>query len=240
MTASEPHLPDDISDVEEISQGSGRIRVALEITVAILVLVGIYYLFAPEEEIDLPPLQSQEIDPIIREQIAADQEKTPAVTSPAVSDAQDQPEASTGSVEPQAAAAFEAAPAADGETAREIIAALRSGSDSRPISELDRLAADFQQQGRPTDAYLLWFFAARQGDGQAAYTLGSLHDPNHFEGGNTLLTEADPTQAYKWYSLAAKQDVPQARERLQALRASLQKQADAGDLAANRLLLNWK
>lgn len=239
MTASEPHLPDDISDVEEFSQGSGRIRVALEIAVAILVLVGIYYLFAPEEEIDLPPLESQEIDPIIREQIAADQDKASAA-APDVSDTSAETATTPDSQETPVVAAFEAAPAADGETAREIIAALRSGSDSRPISELDRLAADFQQQGRPTDAYLLWFFAARQGDGQAAYTLGSLHDPNHFEGGNTLLTEADPTQAYKWYSLAAKQDVPQARERLQALRASLQKQADAGDLAANRLLLNWK
>ncbi|MEJ2461513.1 MAG: hypothetical protein P8098_07785 [Candidatus Thiodiazotropha sp.] len=69
MTASEPNLPDDFSDVEEISRGSGRLRVTLEITVAILILVGIYYLFAPEEEVELPPLPQSEIDPIIRQQI---------------------------------------------------------------------------------------------------------------------------------------------------------------------------
>ena len=240
MTASEPNLTNDVSDVEEISQNSGRIRVALEIAVAILVLVGIYYLFAPQEEIDLPPLESQEIDPIIREQIAAKQAPTPEQASSVVAETTGQTETRQPAAETPVAAAFEAAPVADGETARDLIAALRSGADNRPLAELDRLAAEFQQQGRPTDAYLLWFFAARQGDGQAAFSLGGLHDPNHFEAGSRLLTEADPTQAYKWYSLAAKREIPQALERLQALRTTLQKQADAGDLAANRLLLNWQ
>jgi TPR repeat protein len=240
MTASEPNLPNNISDVEEISQGSGRIRVALEIAVAVLILVGIYYLFAPKEEIDLPPLESQEIDPIIRAQIAAEQDQPAESAAPVVTDTPSQPEATPSPADEPLAATFEAVPSADGEAARAIISALRNGTDNRPITELDRLAEDYQQQGRGTDAYLLWFFAARQGDGQAAFSLAGLHDPNHFESGNTLLTEADPTQAYKWYSVAVKQAIPQARERLQALRASLQKQADKGDLSARRLLLNWQ
>ena len=246
MTASEPNLPDDVSDVEEISQGSGRMRVALEITVAILILVGIYYLFAPEEEIELPPLERQEIDPIIRAQIdAADQADSTPTPAQVVSDDTSPTEPAqpdileTAVVEPPAEPA-ETQPKAEGESAREIIAAQRSGSDSRPLSELDQLASQYQQQGRTTDAYLLWFYAARQGDGQAAFSLASQHDPNHFEPGNDLLSEADATQAYKWYSAAAAQAVPQARERLEALRLSLQKQAKAGDLSARRLLLNWK
>lgn len=223
MTASEPRLPEDISDVEEISRDSGRLRVTLEIAVAIAILVGIYYLFAPEEELDLPPLQQQEIDPIIRAQIDASQGE-PVAASPAEATAADANKTET----------------PDGEAAREIIAAQRDGSDNRPLSEIDRLALDYQQQGRVTDAYLLWFFAARQGDGQAAFTLGSLHDPNHFEPGNSLLTDANANQAYKWYSLAARQSIPKAAERLQALRASLKAQAKAGDMAASRLLLNWQ
>ena len=246
MTASEPNLPDDVSDVEEIRHGSGRMRVALEITVAMLILVGIYYLFAPEEEIELPPLERQEIDPIIRAQIdAADQAESTPTPAPAIGD-------DTSSIEPAEpntvetpvmappVEPVETQPMAEGASAREIIAAQRSGSDSRPLSELDQLASQYQQQGRSTDAYLLWFYAARQGNGQAAFALASLHDPNHFEAGNDLLSEADATQAYKWYSTAAAQAVPQARERLEALRLSLQKQAKDGDLSARRLLLNWQ
>ncbi len=241
MTALEPNLSDNVSDVEEISQGSGRLRVALEVTVAILILVGIYYLFAPKEEVDLPPLKSQEIDPIIRAQIdAVEHKQTEEAPAPAESPAPSQPETATATIQEPATTPAEVAPAADGETAREIIAAQRSGADSRPASELDQLANQYQQQGRTTDAYLLWFFAARQGDGQAAFNLASLYDPNHYETGNSLLTEADPTQAYKWYSAAAAEAVPQAQERLQALRATLKQQADEGDQSARRLLLNWR
>jgi TPR repeat protein len=239
MTASEPNLPDDFSDVEEISKGSARLRIILEITFAILILVGIYYLFAPEEEIDLPPLQQQEIDPIIRGQIEAAQGQQTEAQPPAAAsstETQARPTETT-TVTPDETTAQ---PQVEGEAARTLIAAQRSGNDSRPLSEINRLAETYQQQGRLTDAYLLWFFAARKGDGEAALALASLHDPNHFEDGNSLLSEADATQAYKWYSTAARQSIPQATERLQALRATLQTQADAGDMTANRLLLNWQ
>ncbi len=232
MTASEPNLPDDFSDVQEISSGSGRLRVFLEVTAAILILVGIYYLFAPKEELDLPPLQQQEIDPIIRAQIDAAQGDQPAA------------ETAEAAADESAPSTTEAAPTekvvslTDGDAAREIIASQRS--DSRPLSELNRLAGEYQQQGRITDAYLLWFYAARQGDGKAAFSLATLHDPNHFKPGSSLLTEADATQAYKWYSAAAHQSIPQAAERLQALHATLKAQAETGDLSARRLLLNWQ
>jgi TPR repeat protein len=189
-------------------------------------LVGIYYLLAPEEEIDLPPLQQQEVDPVIRGQIEAAQEQQAEAIPP-----------ETAAVTPDKAAAQ---PHADGEAARALITAQRSGEDSRPLSEINRLAEKYQQQGSLTDAYLLWFFAARKGDGEAAFALANLHDPNHFKAGNSLLSEANANQAYKWYSAAARQSIPQAAERLQALRATLQTQADAGDMAASRLLLNWQ
>jgi TPR repeat protein len=237
MTASQPNLPDDFSNVEEISRGSAWLRVTLEITAAILILVGIYYLFAPKEEIELPPLQQQEIDPIIRGQIDAAQEQqaeAPATASSA--EATTKPTESA-AVTPQKSSTR---PLLDGEAARTLITAQRSGSDSHPLSVITRLAERYQNQGRLTDAYLLWFFAARKGDGEAAFALASLHDPNHFKTGNDLLSKADANQAYKWYSAAARHSIPQAAERLQALRTTLQRQADAGDMAANRLLLNWR
>lgn len=232
MTASEPRLPDDFSDVEEISRDSGRLRVTLEIAIAVCILIGIYYLFAPANELDLPPLPQQEIDPIIRAQIDASREQpaTPVQT------------AQTALASPAESVTREANAdrLPDGEAAREIIAALRGGGDARTLPQIDRLAEDYQRQGRVTDAYLLWFFAARQGDGEAAFALGDLHDPNHFEPGNSLLSAADANQAYKWYQVAAGQSIPRANERLQALRNSLEAQAKAGDMAARRLLLNWQ
>ncbi len=239
MTASEPNLPDDFSDVEEISRGSGRLRVTLEITVALLILVGIYVLFAPEEEVELPPLPQSEIDPIIRQQIDAAQQPPPTEASAAP----EQP--ATQTVQPATAIATQTEPAApetltDGEAARQLIAAQRDGSDQRKLSEIDQLAQEYQQQGHTTDAYLLWFYAARQGDGEAAFALASLYDPNHFQSGSTLVTAADATQAYKWYSTAARQSIPEAAERLQALRARLESQAESGDMSARRLLLNWQ
>lgn len=242
MTASQPNLPDNVSDVEEISSDSGRLRVTLEILGAVLILVGIYYLFAPEKQIDLPPLQNKEIDPIIRAQIDAAQSSRPTPTDPET--AADTEEAVAepsplGAEEPPAQQSA-TQPQADGEAAREIIAAQRNGSEHRSLPEINRLASDYQQQGRVTDAYLLWFYAARQGHGEAAFALASLYDPNHFEPDKSLLNSADAAQAYKWYSAAARQSTPQATERLQALRVTLQAQASAGDMTASRLLLNWQ
>ncbi len=245
MTASEPRLPDDFSDMEEISRDSGRLRVTLEIAVAILILVGIYYLFAPEENIKLP-LPAQEIDPIIRAQIDAAQSEaappppetaaTPSVTAEASADTPPPADSPAPAEGVQGAVV----PSVDGEAARQVIAARRDGSDTRSLAELDRLAAEYQRQGRLTDAYLIWFYAAREGDGEAAFALGSLYDPNHFTSGNPLLTRADATQAYKWYRQATQQSLPQAAQRLRALRDTLQAQADAGDPAAGRQLLNWQ
>ncbi len=239
MTASEPNLPDDFSDVEGISRGSGRLRVTLEITVAILILVGIYVLFAPEDEVELPPLPRSEIDPIIRERIDAATQVPPTEASAPTDESAIQASQSP-AVEATQPESVAPDTLSDGDTARQIIAAQRSGSDTRQLSELNGLAREYQQQGRPTDAYLLWFYAARQGDGESAFALAGLYDPNHFQSGSSLVTAADATQAYKWYSAAARQSIPEAAERLQALRARLQSQAEAGDMSARRLLLNWQ
>lgn len=251
MTTSESRLPDDFSDVEEPPRNSGRLRVALEITTAILVLVGIYYLFAPEQEMELPPLKQQDIDPIIREQI--DQARQPAKTAAAAEDSVKQqapvapPTGEHAALEvaavdtPHAATGHSAAETLpEGTAARRLIAALRNGDLERTQAELVQQAHSYQQSGDLTDAYLLFFFAARQGDGQAAFDLASLQDPNHFQAGSSLLEAPDAFQAQKWYSIAAKRHIPRATERLQALRSTIQNKADAGDMTARRLLLNWQ
>lgn len=240
MTTSDSRLPDDLSDVEDIPPHSGRIRVALEVTVALLVLVGIYYLFAPREEIELPPLKPQEIDPIIRSRIEAQRQPAVRESSPETPATAPPPEIPALPTEALPLAG-NGAPAslAEGDAARNLIAELRSGDKTLTPAEILGQARAYQQSGRPTDAYLLLFYAARQGDGGAAFALGTLNDPNHFTPEASPLQAADATQARKWYELAASQQVPQAARRLQALHDGLEKRAAAGDPAARRLLLNW-
>jgi hypothetical protein len=250
MTSSDSRPPNEFSEDVEITNTSGRLRVAIELTVAALILVGIYYLFAPEEQIELQaPIQESQIDPIIRAQIeAAEQEKETEPNSPtqsAKAEVEQLPQVETTSgekpsntaridpVTPQTAIQ-------DGESARELITKLRRGKLKLSAIEMLAKADSYTQQGKLSDAYLLLFYAAREGDGQAAFALASLHDPHHFSEGNTLLEKPDIFQAHKWYREAAKQQVAGAQKRLEALRGEIERQADTGDPSAQRLLLNWR
>ncbi|MCU7870242.1 MAG: hypothetical protein KZQ98_17190 [Candidatus Thiodiazotropha sp. (ex Lucinoma borealis)] len=244
MTSSDPKPSDDFSNDEEISNSSGRLRVAAEITVAALILVGIYFLFAPDEQIDLePPLKESQIDPIIRAQIdSANQTGNPVsnrVVSPVESEIEDSPNPTI-----QDTPTDQDIPTdrvlKKGEAARALISRLRSKESIFSSDQIVDQVIEFQQQGNLTDAYLLLFYAAREGDGPAAFALASMHDPNHFVEGNTLLDNPDAYQAHKWYVVAAEKDITAAQKRLQVLRSTTEEQAKTGDLAAQRLLLNWQ
>ncbi|MET0088696.1 MAG: hypothetical protein ABW068_01530 [Candidatus Thiodiazotropha sp.] len=232
------------------------LRVAIEIVVAALILLGIYYLFSPSEEIELaPPLQESQIDPIIRAQIeAAGQE--PVASTPLATTDNPSPTLSEKSIDPKAervqvtatepvpaqipAPASEVGEKSVAEDARSLVSRLRSGSLTLNNTQIMERAAEYQTSDRQTDAYLLLFYAARNGNGPAAFALASLYDPNHFKPGNELLESPDVFQAHKWYLEAEKQQVPGARERLQILRSSIETQARSGDPSAQRLLLNWQ
>lgn len=241
MTNSDSKLPDDYAEDEVKATTSDRLRVTLEIAIAALILTGIYYLFAPDEEIDLaPPLEESQIDPIIRAQIDSAKQTTPSeMQNDTVVEAAAVEEQSlalaTGSTE----TGGERSPI-DGGSARDLISRLRSGKASLTAEQILDQVTSFQDDGRPTDAYLLLFYAAREGDGMAAYTLASMHDPNHFSDGNPLLENPDAYQAHKWYSAAADKGVAEASERLRDLRKRTEERAKKGDHAAQRLLLNWR
>ena len=253
MTKSDSTQPEDISDDLEVTNTSGYLRVAIEITIAALILVGIYYIFAPEESIELtPPIDETQIDPVIRDRIEAaktDQsaeaqppEESSVETAP-VATRPDEPQSFEKSAPPpppvveSAESVTTVQPQAD---ARQMIAEIRRGELVLSSAEIIEKSELFNQQGRHTDTYLLLFYAAREGDGQAAFALASLYDPKYFTPGNALLEKADVFQAHKWYSKAAKQQIPDAQLRLETLRREIEKQAEAGDPAAQRLLLNWQ
>jgi TPR repeat protein len=240
MTRPDSKLPEDnLQDVESMTNAD-RLRVALEIGIAALILVAIYYLFAPEKEIDLaPPLQESQIDPIIRDQLdSSTQQSAPLeqeTDSPKVVISTEIPTPKEGSDETESAL-----PVIEGGSARELIKRLRAGELAFDSKQILEQVSDHQNQGRLTDAYLLLFYAAREGDAQAAFSLASMHDPNHFSEGNPLLEKPDSYQAHKWYSAAADKGVSQATERLRILRKTTEERANSGDSAAMRLLLNWQ
>ena len=125
-----------------------------------------------------------------------------------------------------------------GDSAREIIADLRSRPNVDYAQAYER-ARQFQADGQDADAQLLLFFAARGGHAGAAFDLAALNDPNHHTAGSGLTAEPDPFQAYRWYRSAREAGHESADERLTALMSWAEDAAAAGDAEAERLLLQW-
>jgi hypothetical protein len=127
-----------------------------------------------------------------------------------------------------------------GDGARTFLYELRAtGIEPDPdavFAEAERM----QGAGDLEDAYLLYRYAARHGQAQAALTLGTQADPASHAEANGFLPDADAGQAYKWYSVAAAADSEAAVQRLQDLHKRVQQDAVAGDEQARRLLLQWQ
>jgi len=127
-----------------------------------------------------------------------------------------------------------------GDRARAFIYELRAngGQDDADVAFAE--AERMQGAGNLEDAYLLYRFAARQGQAQAALILGTQADPAFHSEETGYLPEPDPAQARKWYSVAAAAGNEEAALRLQGLHQQVQQDAAAGDKQARRLLLQWQ
>jgi TPR repeat protein len=104
------------------------------------------------------------------------------------------------------------------------------------FAEAERL----QGEGNLEDAYLLYRYAARHGQAQAAMNLGTQADPAFHTAVTSYLPESEPGQAYKWYSTAAVAGNEEAPQRLLALRKRVQQDAANGNEQAQRLMLQWQ
>ena len=127
-----------------------------------------------------------------------------------------------------------------GDTARELIAQLEADPDGPDFGVAHARAQEFLAEGRSADAQLLFFFAARGGYAPAAFDLATFNDPNHFETQAGLATNADPFQAYRWYTAARDAGDERASQRLEALRNWAESAGRSGDGEAERLLLQWE
>jgi hypothetical protein len=130
------------------------------------------------------------------------------------------------------------APATPGQAARTLISELRQ----QPQPDLDRAyaaAQQYEQSGDDDDAYLLYFYAAREGHGPSAMIMAQRSDPATFRD-DGLESNADALQANKWYLRAAQAGVDGAETALSALRKRVEDAAAQGDPRAQRIMLQWK
>jgi len=127
-----------------------------------------------------------------------------------------------------------------GNAARAFIYELQTGGAQPDADVVFAEAGRMQDAGDQEDAYLLYRFAARHGQEQAAMVLGTSADPAFHTEVTSYLPEPDPGQAYKWYGMAAAAGNDEAEQRLQGLHQRVQQDAAAGDEQARRLLLLWR
>lgn len=127
-----------------------------------------------------------------------------------------------------------------GDAARAFIYELQAGGAQPDADVVFAEAERMQDAGDQEDAYLLYRFAARHGQEQAAMALGTSADPAFHTEVTSYLPEPDPGQAYKWYGMAAAAGNDEAEQRLQDLQLRVQQEAAAGDEQARRLLLQWR
>lgn len=98
-------------------------------------------------------------------------------------------------------------------------------------------ANGFLTSGNYADAYIAYFALARQGHGGAAMKLGEMSDPQTAPQFTEVTGGSDYVQAVKWYQVAVKAGVPEAKEKLAELLETLRSATRKGDLAAQRVLL---
>lgn len=136
------------------------------------------------------------------------------------------------------------APRADskpGDEARALIAKLRAADAPIDLQQVHVRAVRFAEAKQPVDAYLLWFFAAREGHGPSAFVLGEMYDPEYFDADafGAVIGQPDPAQALKWYQRALNAGEVMADERIAALTERIEHEAADGDDDARRLMLGW-
>ncbi|MCG6965107.1 MAG: hypothetical protein LJE59_01185 [Chromatiaceae bacterium] len=126
-----------------------------------------------------------------------------------------------------------------GARARALIAQMRAAGRV-DLDQAYAAAQRAQADGELADAYLLYFFAAREGHADSALILGQQADPGSRDPANSVFEAADLTQAHKWYQMAAQNGSAEGRERLADLRSRVEQMAAAGDQQAQRISLLWQ
>jgi len=194
--------------------------------VVVLTLIGVWLVpdEAPEDQANAPLLAPLDQPPAV----ASD--STPSLLS-------DGPADDPAPVE--TAPSTEVVDGRPGAKARALITEMRADGDIQ-LDEMFAAAQQAQAEGEMADAYLLYFFAAREGHAASALTLGTQADPAQRDPQDSVFDAPDIIQAHKWYQAAAQNGNAQGRERLADLRQRVEQLAADGDPQAQRTSLIWQ
>ena len=124
--------------------------------------------------------------------------------------------------------------------AREFLASQEQANKSVDLDLVYSKAESLSSENQLKDAYLLYFYAAKNGHGGAAYKLAQFADPQTFEPNMSLLDSPNSVQAHKWYQQAVLAGHPKARSALDQLRSQVERLAASGDERAYQLTLQWR
>ncbi len=121
----------------------------------------------------------------------------------------------TGRIYPQPVEQANFKPA--GESARQYIDALQNSSQTFVAKEVFDQAALLSKQGMATDSFLLYFYLAKHGNGNAAFKLAQFYDPSTFQKDVSFIENPNIIVAKKWYKQAVSAGHPYANYRLALL-----------------------
>lgn len=128
----------------------------------------------------------------------------------------------------------------EGDTARLFIDELEGAKSAVDLDSIYERAEFLNNEQKLKDAYLLYFYAARQGHANAAFRLGQFADPETFDPNRSMLISPNSNQAHKWYQSAVLAGHPKAKQSLGRLRSQVEKLAASGDERAYHLTLQWQ
>ncbi len=124
----------------------------------------------------------------------------------------------------------------EGEHARNLIKTASSNGEQTPTAIFER-AETLRKTGKYTDAWLLYFYAARQGHAASSASLAAMSDPASYQAFGSPLSGGDEFQALKWYSIASKQGDTSSTENFSKFKKVIKNKASAGDTHSRQLLL---
>ncbi len=104
-----------------------------------------------------------------------------------------------------------------GESARQYINALQNSRQTFVAKEVFDQATLLSKQGMETDSFLLYFYLAKHGNGNAAFKLAQFYDPATFQKDVSFIENPNIIVAKKWYKQAVSAGHPYAKYRLALL-----------------------
>ncbi|MBF0256703.1 MAG: hypothetical protein HQL47_09655, partial [Gammaproteobacteria bacterium] len=116
---------------------------------------------------------------------------------------------------------------------------VRSRGNTADPETLFAQAGSFMQQGQLADAYLIYFYLAKQGHGPSTLVLAEMADPAYYDPKTSFYEAPDFAQAHKWYMQAMMLGITKAEAQLRDLKLRVKAAAASGDEKASRLLVGW-